>query len=77
MGTAILGIRETGHFERRDAKRVIEFYRRLTSSSTLLPPAIAFVLDKECRTDQQMGELRKMSSGLSISFPAECTRIIC
>jgi energy-coupling factor transporter ATP-binding protein EcfA2 len=69
MGTAILGIRETGDLERRDAKRVIELYRRLTSSSTLLPPAVAFVLDKECRTDQQMGELQKMSSGLATFLP--------
>lgn len=69
MGTAILGIRETGDFESRDAKRVIELYRRLTSSSTLLPPAIAFVLDKECRTEQQMGELQKMSSGLATFLP--------
>jgi hypothetical protein len=69
MGTAILGIRETGDFERRDAKRVIELYRRLTSSSTLLPPAVAFVLDKECRPDQEMADLQKMSSGLATFLP--------
>ena len=64
MGTAILGIRQTGDLEGRDAVRVFELYGRLTLTNSLLPPAVAFVLDSECRTEEQRVGLAKLSRGL-------------
>jgi len=50
MGTAVVAIRETGDLEGRDAKRVFQLYNRLSKASVLLPPALGFVLDNECRS---------------------------
>lgn len=61
MGTQIQGIRETGDLEGRDAKRVFEIYKSLAKGPSLLPPAIAFVLDDECRDDVTKNELRSLS----------------
>jgi energy-coupling factor transporter ATP-binding protein EcfA2 len=69
MGTVILAIRNTGDLEGRDAKRVIEIYLSLTRSNALLPPAIAFVLDRECRTVQDLDDLRRISRGMVRLLP--------
>jgi hypothetical protein len=66
MGTAIIGIRETGNLEGRDAKRVFQLYARLSKASTLLPPAVGFILDNECRTTGQKEELSKLSQGRAV-----------
>jgi hypothetical protein len=63
MGTAIIGIRETGDLEGRDAKRVFQLYRRFSNASTLLPPAVGFILDEECGPPAQKEELRILSQG--------------
>ena len=64
MGTVILSVRQTGDLESRDAKRIIEIYLSLTRSNALLPPAIAFVLDRECRREQDLQDLGRVSQGL-------------
>jgi predicted ATPase len=69
MGTEILGIRQTGDFEGRDARRVFEIYRTLTMGSSLLPPAIAFILDQECRDEATRHELIKLSKNLALFLP--------
>jgi putative AbiEii toxin of type IV toxin-antitoxin system/AAA ATPase-like protein len=61
MGTAVVAIRETGDLEGRDAKRVFQLYNRLSKASVLLPPALGFVLDGECRSSAQKKELSKLS----------------
>jgi len=61
LGVQILGIRQTGDLEGRDAKKVFEIYRSLSSGPSLLPPAIAFVLDDEGRNEQQKTELSHQS----------------
>jgi len=66
MGTAIIGIRETGDLEGRDAKRVFQLYNRLSKASVLLPPALGFILDEECRSSVQKEELRKLSGGRAV-----------
>jgi hypothetical protein len=69
MGTAVLGIRQTGDLEGHDANRIFALYRRLTEGKSLLPPAIAFVLDKECMTEQQIKEMKARSQGLAVILP--------
>jgi RecF/RecN/SMC N terminal domain len=69
MGTQVLGIRQTGDLESRDARRVFEIYNSLTNAASFLPPAIAFVLDQECRDDATKEDLRKLSGGLARYLP--------
>ena len=66
MGTAVVAIRETGDLEGRDAKRVFQLYNRLSEASVLLPPALGFVLDNECRSSEQKEDLRKLSQGCAV-----------
>jgi predicted ATPase len=66
MGTAVIAIRETGDLEGRDAKRVFQLYNRLSKASVLLPPALGFVLDGECRSSAQKEELSKLSQGRAV-----------
>jgi len=61
MGTVIVGIRETGDLEGRDAKKFLELHRRVSTSSSLLPPTVGFLLDKECRTQADIAELQRLS----------------
>ena len=55
--------------EGRDAKRVFELYRRLSGASVLLPPALAFILDPECRSEQAKKELEHLSGALAVFLP--------
>lgn len=69
MGTEILGIRQTGDLEGRDARRVFEIYRSLTKGASLLPPALAFILDDECRDKNAKRELDNLSGNLARFIP--------
>ena len=69
MGTEVLGIRQTGDLEGRDAKKVFEIYRSLTKGASLLPPAIAFILDEECRDEVAKQEMFKLSGKLAVFLP--------
>jgi hypothetical protein len=69
MGTAVLGIRQVGDLEGRDAERVFEIYSRLSQSSNLLPPAIGFVFDAECRTENEQNDLRRRSRNRGAFLP--------
>jgi hypothetical protein len=62
-GTEILGIRRTGDLESKDAKKVLEIYRSLAEGASLLPPAVGFILDQECRDEPAKRELGKLSGG--------------
>jgi hypothetical protein len=60
MGTAIVGIRQTGDLRGRDKRKVLEMYLKLSEARTLLPPAVAFVFDQECLTQVQKDDLIRM-----------------
>lgn len=62
LGTAIMGVKSTGDFEKRDAELVFDVYDRL-SSSALLPPAVSFVFDSETRSEQKKADLIRRSHG--------------
>jgi energy-coupling factor transporter ATP-binding protein EcfA2 len=57
MGTAIVGVRQVGDFEGKDAKRVLEIHRDLSKGGSLIPPAVAFIFDRECKTHEEQKEL--------------------
>ncbi len=64
LGVSILAVRSTGEFEskRADADAIWEIYEKLSTSRALMPPAIAFVFDREGRTERQMEDLSRRSS---------------
>jgi ABC-type cobalamin/Fe3+-siderophores transport system ATPase subunit len=69
MGTAVVGIRQTGDLQGRDREKVLGTYRKLSEAKTLLPKAIAFVFDEECMAEKQKEDLRKMGPGLVHFLP--------
>lgn len=62
-GVAIVGVRNTGDFEskRPSASTIWDIYSKLGASNALIPPAIAFVFDREGRTAKEMEDLSRKS----------------
>jgi len=58
-GSVILGVKQTGDFERPDARRIVEIYERLAKAPALLPPAIAFLFDREGRSLKDREDLNR------------------
>jgi hypothetical protein len=69
MGTMIVPIRRVGDLERRDAERIFETYRELSTATSLMPPALAFILDRECRDAAEQADLRHRSQNLAEFIP--------
>ncbi len=63
-GMAILGVPDTGSFFSRRKELVLEIYQKLSESSALIPPVIAFLFDRELLTDAEIQDLAKRSNGL-------------
>lgn len=66
LGTAVLAVEHTGDFESKRAKfaeRSFALYRRLSEGTGLVPPALAFVFDREGRTAEQLEDLRRSGGG--------------
>lgn len=68
-GTVIRGVRNTGDLEGRHAEAVIEIYERLSGSASLLPPALAFIFDGECRTPKQRDEIQNRAKSSVLFTP--------
>lgn len=65
-GTQILGVLNTGDFERRhrvSRRTVWEIYSKLASGTTVVPPSIAFIFDHEGREPMEMEEASRDSGG--------------
>ena len=69
MGTIIKGIKHTGDLEGKHAELVFEIYDRLSQGRSLLPPALAFILDDEGRTSQQKAEMQRRSHNRAYFIP--------
>jgi hypothetical protein len=69
MGIAILPVHQTGDLESGDSERVFAIYRRLSGDSVLLPPAVAFLFDQECRSPREQQELLQRSDGKLVVLP--------
>ncbi len=67
--TKIVGVRNTGDFEGRDARVVAEIYQRLSEGYGIIPPALGFVFDQEIRTEKAREELERVASGLIHLLP--------
>ena len=64
MGTAIVGVVQTGDLQGHDRRRILEIYQRLSGASMLMPPVVAFCLDSECLSDNDKRDLIRESRGL-------------
>jgi len=60
-GTAIVSVRNTGDLEGKQKKRAFEIYNSLTEKASILPREVAFLLDRETRTEQEIREISKLS----------------
>lgn len=64
VGVTIVGVLHTGDFDAKtDTKSVFRIYERLTQGSALLPPAIAFIFDRELRPERDRKDLERQSRG--------------
>jgi hypothetical protein len=64
MGTAIIGVVQTGDLEAKGARRIVDIYTRLCSGRGLLPPAVGFIFDTEGRSQTEQDDLKRQSRGL-------------
>lgn len=61
--TTVLGVKNTGDFERRNADAVFDLYERLSHGPRLLPPAVGFLFDREDRSETARADLSRRSRG--------------
>lgn len=65
LGRTIVAVRNVGDLEgkRPSAKMIWEIYSQLSKNNALIPPAIAFVFDREQRTQVERHDLASRTSG--------------
>lgn len=61
MGTNILAVMNTGDFEGKHAKTILNIYSKLSEGKGLIPPAIGFIFDKEGKNQKEIDDLKKRS----------------
>lgn len=69
QGTKIIGVIQTGDFESKHSRLIIQIYDRLTKGSSLIPPAIGFIFDREGRSTQDQDDLIQRSQGKVVFLP--------
>ncbi|WP_158617570.1 ATP-binding protein [Corallococcus sp. CA049B] len=60
-GLKINGVLHTGDFDAQDARSAFRIYERLTEGQVLLPPAVAFIFDRELRPESSRINLIRQS----------------
>jgi ABC-type cobalamin/Fe3+-siderophores transport system ATPase subunit len=73
-GTKILGVINTGDFETGNSKKselAFDLYSKLGQGASLLPPAVAFILDWENRSQAEQARLER-NSGNKLRFLPRC-----
>jgi predicted ATPase len=67
MGTAILPVIHTGDLEGKHSDIIFDIYDKLSkASSSLIPPAIGFIFDKEDRSETKMNDLKRKSKSIVV-----------
>lgn len=64
QGVQILGVISTDELAAKFANRVFDIYARLSGQTSLLPPAIAFIFDREGRSATDRADIERKSDGL-------------
>lgn len=73
LGIAIVAVRNPSDLlgKRPSVAMIWEIYSKLSAGNALIPPAIAFVFDRERRTEEEMEDLRRRS-GNRVHFMLRC-----
>ncbi|NOT39657.1 MAG: hypothetical protein HOP13_04115 [Alphaproteobacteria bacterium] len=72
VGIVVLGLVNTGDVFGKQKILVQRIYKKLSSSSTLIPPAISIILDREGLSEQEIADYRRESGGLVSFLPKRC-----
>ncbi|HWY84008.1 MAG TPA: AAA family ATPase [Roseiarcus sp.] len=64
-GVAVVPVLHTGDFEgkRSRARMAFEIYERLSRANALIPPSIAFIFDREGRSEREISDLKRQGGG--------------
>src|SRR5712692_6201440 len=57
QGTKIVSVIQTGDFDSKHTRTILQLYQRLSRGSSLMPPAIGFIFDQEGRSQQEQEDL--------------------
>ena len=63
LGTAVLGVLQTGDFEGSDSERILRVYKKLSEGGAVLPPSIGFIFDREGRADREIEDITREGKG--------------
>jgi hypothetical protein len=58
-GTEFVPVLNPDEILSENADRVIRIYQRLSKGRGLLPPAVGFIFDRECRKDKEIADLKR------------------
>jgi AAA domain, putative AbiEii toxin, Type IV TA system/AAA ATPase domain len=61
-GTAFVPVLSADETLGKDADRVIRIYQELSKGRGLLPPAVGFIFDRECRSDKEIADLERYAN---------------
>ena len=61
LGTTILAVQDVGRLDNKNASLIFDIYDKLSGGSSLFPPAIGFLFDRENRSNNDEKELQKRS----------------
>lgn len=59
----ILKVRDTGSFDKKHIQAAFSNYRRLVEGDFLIPPALAFIFDREGRKERDIEDLKREGQG--------------
>lgn len=65
----VVGVRNTGDFDRRNARWALGLYERISSAGALMPPAIGFIFDRELRSPTEIEDITRQSRGAVTFLP--------
>lgn len=60
----ILEVYATGSFGKKHIEATVALYERLVNGNALIPPALAFIFDKENRSERDVEDLRRRGKGV-------------
>lgn len=69
VGLGVVPVRDTGAFRRRTIAEVLDIYHSLSLKNALLPPTLAFVFDRDGRSEKEMDDATRQSKGKVVFLP--------
>lgn len=69
VGADVLAVRHTSDIEGKHAEKILGIYQRLSTGTSVLPPAVAFILDREDRSEATQKRMQATGKGLMMFLP--------